>query len=339
MWPDEYPLHTININSIIFQDTTFFCRFFDKADDTLARSIEEWGLLAPPLVRQKDDQCFQIILGFQRLKVVKTLNHKEIRCFVITKENDPGNETLWKLTISELLSHGTPHVFDQSVIFNKLLHFFPHQWIIVTILPLFGLPPSSHILDRICPLMNLDHLLALAVLKDQISHQMALRLLTLSPPERLSLGTLFMAYKFSKSTQFEILEHVLDLKAIHSIPIDELLERVKKKFLPDEGKFNLPHQAQQIRKEIRSWRFPTLTTLEQRYHKAIKSLKLGAGINLKPPPFFEGNTYHMSMTFHTIDDLREKISQLNKNIRIQRKLWNEIKKSHSFQSPKSPHKY
>ncbi|MGA1824924.1 MAG: ParB/RepB/Spo0J family partition protein [bacterium] len=342
MSADFYSIQTININTINFEDTTFSCRFFDKPNDMLTESIKKWGLLTSPLLRQTDDHRYQIILGFQRLKVIKRLNYKEITCFVIKKRNDPSVKALWEIIISELLSTGNMNLFDQSVLFNKILQYFPKQWVTDNILPLFGLSPSAHILDRICPLIDLEQELALAVLEDQISQQMAIRLLNLSSPERLCLGRLFVTYKYSKSKQFEILEHVLDLKAIHSKEIDKLIYKVEETFseqMHQMTAFNLPQKAELIRNKIRSWRYPTLTDLEEHYDKAIKSLKLGQGISLKPPSFFEGNTFQISITFQTIETLLDKITQLNTNIGSQKKIWHEIQKVQTSHLPKSPKKY
>ena len=316
----NFLLSEICLENINWEDRSFSYHFFDEPSCELINSIKKWGPLTPPLLRPKANQSYQIVLGFNRISALKSLNYKKIPCQIINRRNDKDDGNLWELVISEYLCSGKSHIFDQSVILNKILKIYNKDRLISDILPLFNLPKSSNVLDQIIPLIDLEEELAKSVLLDKISLHMALRLLKLESFERLYLGRFFIYYKFSKSKQFEILEYLLDLKKIFSLEIDQLLAKIGWEISNsscDIETKNLPQSAEQIRLKIRSLRYPKLTSLEKEYNSAIKSLKLAHGINLKPPPFFEGNTFQLNITYQSKEILKQKIIELNNIIKNQ----------------------
>ncbi|MBN2372769.1 ParB N-terminal domain-containing protein [bacterium] len=66
-----------------------------------------------------------------------------------------------------------------------------------------------------------------------------------------------------------------------------------------------------FRQRLKERRFPTLTGLENEWKKRIKSLRLPPSISLKPPPYFEGGKYRLSLSFKDIKGFREEMAKLD----------------------------
>ena len=69
-------------------------------------------------------------------------------------------------------------------------------------------------------------------------------------------------------------------------------------------------RTRRLRHHLRQMRYPGLSAAEAEFQRNLKSLALGQGIQLVPPPFFEGNAYQMTLTLSSIDDLNRHLATL-----------------------------
>jgi ParB-like chromosome segregation protein Spo0J len=71
---------SIPLNKLDLNDKTYFFRKKSEIDKALLTSIKEIGQKVPIMVRPspKNNNCYQIITGFKRVEVLKTLNKNVI---------------------------------------------------------------------------------------------------------------------------------------------------------------------------------------------------------------------------------------------------------------------
>jgi hypothetical protein len=62
---------------------------------------------------------------------------------------------------------------------------------------------------------------------------------------------------------------------------------------------------------IRRLRYPTLSTLQERFSALQEELLQGSGVQLKPPPYFEGEAFSVEFRFHNARTLDRKLSALH----------------------------
>jgi hypothetical protein len=71
-------------------------------------------------------------------------------------------------------------------------------------------------------------------------------------------------------------------------------------------------EAQNPAAELNAIRMPELSSLEKRFQEISRPLLRGSGINLKPPPWFEGGRFSLSFSFGSSGELARKIKALEK---------------------------
>ena len=93
-------------------------RAFDEgAIAELAASIKELGLIQPIVVRAVDG-CYELVAGERRLRAVKLLGHKTIRCIV---DRTLGDDDSALAAIVENLQREDLHFFDEAECYAELI--------------------------------------------------------------------------------------------------------------------------------------------------------------------------------------------------------------------------
>ena len=69
-------------------------------------------------------------------------------------------------------------------------------------------------------------------------------------------------------------------------------------------------QEKQPLAAIRRLRFPTLTAMEKSFTALEEELLRGTGVQLRPPPYFEGDTFIVEFGFNSAKTLSRKLNTL-----------------------------
>ena len=71
-----------------------------------------------------------------------------------------------------------------------------------------------------------------------------------------------------------------------------------------------PQKLDRVRHVLRQARYPQLSTYEQRFQAAARRLRLPPQITLRPPPYFEGQQYQVTLSFGQRQELRHYAQRL-----------------------------
>jgi hypothetical protein len=74
----------------------------------------------------------------------------------------------------------------------------------------------------------------------------------------------------------------------------------------EQEKLPRSQKGDQVRARLRKIRFPRLSQREEKYLQQSKKLDLPSGIQLVPPPFFEGQTFRLQIEFDNREALGDK---------------------------------
>ena len=135
----QFSLHHINYADIDAQDLSFVVSCgFDLA--RLRASIEELGLLTPPLLRPRPEGGYQIICGYQRVLVLAQLGWPELLALLVPEET-PAAWCLQASLQDNLLGRGL-NPMETAFMVERLTRYHPEEAVCRNYLPLLGLPPS-----------------------------------------------------------------------------------------------------------------------------------------------------------------------------------------------------
>ena len=297
----------IYLKNIDRKDKTFLLSYgYDL--NPLKQSIKQVGLLNPPILRKKSAAAYQIICGYRRIYVLRELGVSSLTSAIVPSKTTDRENLL--LSLYDNTSHREFNPIEKSMAIMKLQNYYPEEKIVHDFLPVLKLQPHITQLKAFRPLYRLEREIKDALLEEKISEHTAIQLSQMDRTSRRALGKFLIALRLSVSKQVEILEYASEIAIRENLPIEKLILTSEMRSILDNEKLNNPQKGEAIRKHLRERRYPQRTKKEREFTRNLKQLKLHPCINLKPPPFFEGNHYHLSLHFKDLEELKKRSQEL-----------------------------
>ena len=304
----SYADKVISISEIDTRDDT--CSLSLRTDpDALVAPIRAVGLINPPVLRQRQDFKYQIVCGFRRVMACKTLGWHEIKVRVLL--GDLSELDLLKLAIRDNRSHRPLNVIEQAQGIEKLSPHIPFRNRLQMLSSLLGFPQNQKVFEKIEALSRLPEAVQAGVTDEIVSFEAAVDLSEFSHEDALSFFDLFKGLKLSQNKQREIIILVQEIAIREDLKPGEVLQFKEIRTILDRPELNRNEKGSKVRAYLKRRRFPTLTRAEERFSKELKGLKLNERIHLTPPPYFEGGSYTLRMTFRSMKDFDERRKTLD----------------------------
>jgi ParB family chromosome partitioning protein len=300
----EYAVQKVAVSSINFEDKTFIIST-QTNNGFLQKSIERVGLLNPPyLYFDSVTQYFQIVCGYRRIQSCVACGWQEIPARIIA--SDTSQRELFLFSLYDNLAHRMFNPIEQALAAAKLLTYFTEDTVIRDYLPLMGLHPTCKTLDSLRCLAALEPAMQDAVEKGTIPEAIAIKLANLGVEDRKAFMDLFSQVHLSLSKQEEILTYCNDISLRDSVSCREILNDAAVRQIVNQNKLSRSQKGDQVRAWLRKRRFPRLTQREDKFLQQQKKLQLPPGVQLMPPPLFEGQTFRLQIEFDDQEALRER---------------------------------
>ena len=303
-----YETKTVDMAQIDSSDLTF-CLGWRKGTERLERSIEDHGLLNPPVLRQKSDGTFSIVCGFRRVQAVEKLGWSRITAQVAG--NAVGEAKLIELVVSDNRSHRNLNVIEQAQGIRKLTALDP-DLDPDSLASLLGFSANRKVFEKIRSLAALPEKVQAGLLEDAISFEAAVDLTTFSSAEAVAFFDLLSPLKLSQNKEKEIINLVYEIAQREGLSISEVLGGHDVKSVVNENDLNRGEKGNKLRQYVKKRRFPHLVKTEQKFDQAIRELKLPASFRLLPPANFEGENYSVCLSFKDVQGLKQGCKELKR---------------------------
>ena len=300
----RYEKKDIPINYISLEDRTFLITT-ERNNELLQKSIERVGVLYPPyLYFDHNAQHYMIVCGLRRIRVCITAGWKQITAHIIDQQSDARELLL--LSLYDNLTHRMFDPIEKSRAALKLLNYYSSDTVISEYLPLMGLPPAEKALAQLLSMARLEQEIQDAVVQGRVCEAVAARLAHLEEDDRKALFGLLSRIHLSASKQEEIVSHCMDISLRDGTGCRELVQDREIQKIIAEDKLPLSQKGDRIRALLRKRRFPRLSRHEENFLQQRKKMHLPAGVQLLPPPFFEGGRFRLEIEFNHAGDLQKK---------------------------------
>jgi ParB family chromosome partitioning protein len=310
----EYIAQKVAASSINFEDKMFIISTAANSD-LMQKSIESIGLLNPPyLYFDSTKQYYQIVCGYRRIQACVACGWQEFTACVIAP-GVTGSELLL-LGLYDNLAHRVLNPIEQALAAAKLLSYFSEDTVIRQYLPLMGLHPTIKTLENLRRLAVLEPAMQDAVVNGTIHETVAIKLADIESKDRNVFMNLLSHVHLSASKQEEILAHCNDIGLRDGVSYREILNDPAIRQILEQENLPRSQKGDQIRSRLRKMRFPRLSQREEKYLQQSKKLHLPSGVQLLPPPFFEGQIFRLQIEFDGREALADKaayVMELVKN--------------------------
>jgi len=269
---------------------------------------EQVGLLNPPILRKKSNATHQVICGYKRVLVLRKLGIPSLTSTIVPPEISDKKSLL--LSLYDNISHREFNPIEKSMAIIKLQNYYTEEKIVHDFLPVLKLKPHITQLRAFKLLCKLEREIKDALLEGKISVHTSIQLSQMDRASRRALGKLLIALSLSVSKQAEILDYVLEIAIRENLPVEKVIGTSEIRSILENKKLNNPQKGESIRKYLRERRYPQLTEKEKQFTYNLKQLKFPPQITLRPPPFFEGDNYHLNLRFKNLNGLKQSLQKL-----------------------------
>jgi ParB family chromosome partitioning protein len=306
----DFKICSVSPDDIGTDDRTF--KISTNTDETdLVASIRTIGLLQPPVLISKESG-YRVVCGFRRILACMALNMPSIPARILPPDT-PGMVCA-QIAISDNSFQRPLNLVEQSRGYALARQFSGGSSVWLKMVESTGLASSQTAMDRIIPIADMPASMQEALLEGSIALPVAVRITQLNDDDARALCTFFRQISTGLNVQRELMELITEISLRDGIAITRLIEMDEIAAVMENGDRSVPQKVHELRIILRSKRYPELSKAESLYLQKVKSLKLDPCVQLQPPPFFEGNTYRLTLSVHSRRQLNSLQHQLKKLI-------------------------
>ncbi len=298
---------TIPLSQIDEDDLLYAFRY--TPDDKIRDSIENVGVLNPPRVQGVRDH-YRIVTGFRRIAALKKTNETRVDVFCYDSSVDPVD--LLRIAIFDNLSERPLNPLEVSEIISKYRQNFHYSRkdIIDKVLPMLGYGKNPRIFSLLAPLKKLEARWKDLFLQERLALEMASHFAEVEEQDRAAFFSMVEKLMLGKNRQKEFWHLLRDIAANENLPVARILGEKPVRDLIEDDKMTAPQRAEKLKNLFWQQRYPIYTKVKQRFNKIIRDSHFPPGIVLQAPPYFEGETFHLSFDFCSEREFKKQLDFL-----------------------------
>ena len=304
----DFKICSISPEQIDTTDVTFRITTNSNTKE-LVRSLSAIGLLHPPVLVKKGTRL-TIVCGFRRIAASAALKFTSIPVRIL-----PANVSRMKcarIAISDNAFQRALNVVEQARAFKLIRRFTGRSTVCLEVALSTGLPASRKAMDRLLAVADMPIRLQNAIVDGYIAVPVALQIKRLLTEDTAALCRFFHKINAGLNVQRELLALLTEISFRDDISIAELIEHADVHALLENQASSAPQKVAQLRRIFKARRYPELSKAEEAFKQTLKSLKLNPRIKLQPPPFFEGQSYRLTLTIESRQQLKRLQPELEK---------------------------
>jgi len=305
----------VALNLIRDDDTTYQIST-GKLEDQLTISIEKIGLISPPVIQFEGDH-YIIVCGFKRVAACRSLGWETITAACLPSSS--GSECCALTAIADNTSQRRLNLVELSRAYHLLKGASEGIDQVIAHLKALGISTNHDLIAKFEKINQMQPVIQQSIIDQTVALPVAIQIHEMTDQSLIEeIIQLLNELKLSLNRQRELMDWLEAISTRERIPMIDLLKEKEIKGLREDTTLDTAHKTNMIRQYFKQRRFPNITEFEQRYEQCRKALKLPKGVQLTPPPHFEGQHFNFTISFTNQAEL------LQLNTEIQRLADSEI---------------
>jgi ParB-like chromosome segregation protein Spo0J len=298
------------LTEITLDDLTFIVTYRPQMQ-ALQRSVAHAGVLTPLQLRQPSDRVpLQVVCGSKRLLACQQTGHTSVPALVYSA-SELSEQQAFLVALYDNLGCRVLNAVEKGRILLRLRHFgYQPDVLLQEFCVLLDLPPRAESLATYGRLATLEDSLQAAVVEDALPLETALWIGAYAAEDRQALLDLFAGLKVGSNRARECVMYIDEICQRDACTPADLLQALGVPAVLAAAQLSGPQKLERVRRVLRQARYPQLSTYEQRFQEAARRLRLPPQISLRPPPYFEGRQYQVSLSFGQRQELQEYAQRL-----------------------------
>jgi ParB/RepB/Spo0J family partition protein len=251
----------------------------------LVQSIRTAGIINPPVVQERPDHRFRVVLGRRRLKAASQAGMDPVRVMALAPEV-PECEA-YALAFWDNVGQRALDKAATAYVVMRLLQLFPKDVAAREFFPALGVPAMGPKIDRLQVIGSLEDNVLERLALGRINEKTAALLALIKPEDRKRLVNLAQDLGLNVNKTEEVLGELFDLSVHSSREIAALLEAEEVRRILENHELPVPEKAVQFRALLHKWKFPEMAERESEFHQRLGRLADRSGVSIRPTPSFE----------------------------------------------------
>lgn len=271
----------------------------------LKLSLEEIGLLHPPLVTLQDNR-FILVSGWKRVLACFELSFTAIPVYVIEEKNELQ---IFLMALYENLAIREFCLMEKAEVLARLKKFGEDEKKIIRhFLPLLDIPPTLSHLDAYLAFSQFEPEMKRAIREKNMSFSSLKLLAGFTPQEQELLLPLLLP--LGRNKRREILEDLLEITKRNDIPAQNILLSEEIKAIQNLETLTPLQKADKIRTLLREKRYPVFSAWKDSFGSLLKKMKWPREITVNPSPFFEEDNFTVIFSFENQEQFETNLLKL-----------------------------
>jgi hypothetical protein len=271
----------------------------------LKLSLEEIGLLNPPLVTLKDNR-FILVSGWKRVLACLELSFTAIPVYVIEHKNELQT---FLMALYENMATREFSLMEKAEVLARLKKFGEDEKRIIRhYLPLLDIPQTLSHLDAYLAFSRFEPEMKRAVHEKNMPFSSLKLLEGFTPQEQKLLLPLLLPSGQNK--QKELLEDLLEIAKRNNMPAKNILISGEVKAIQDMETLTPLQKADKIRALLREKRYPVFSSWKDSFDSLLKKMKWPREITVNPSPFFEEDNFTVIFSFENQEQFKSNLLKL-----------------------------
>jgi ParB-like chromosome segregation protein Spo0J len=299
------------LTEIALEDHTFIVTYRPELQ-ALQRSVACIGVLTPLHLRQPSEQSpLQVVCGSKRLLACQQTGHTSVPALVYSAA-ELSEQQAFLLALHDNLGCRVLNAVEKARVILRLRQHFHYQpgALLQEFCPLLDLPPRLETLEAYCLFATLEDPLQAAVVEGTLPLETALWIGEYDAEDRQALLELFTGLKVGTNRAREFVTYIDEICQRDACRPASLLQGLGVPTVLADKQLSGPQKLDSVRRILRQTRYPQLSAYEQRFQEAARRLHLPSQISLRPPPYFEGQQYQVTLSFSQRQELQHYAQRL-----------------------------
>lgn len=271
----------------------------------LKLSLEETGLLNPPLVTLRDNR-FILVSGWKRVLACLELSFTAIPVYVVEEKNELQT---FLMALYENLATREFSLTEKAEVLARLKKFGENEKKIIRhYLPLLDIPQTLSHLDTYLAFSQFELELKRAAHEKNMNFSTLKLLAGFTLPEQRLLLPLLLP--LGQNKQKELLEDLLEIAKRNNMPAKNMLLSKEIKAVQTNETLAPLQKADKIRALLKEKRYPVFSSWKDSFDSLLKKMKWPREITVNPSPFFEEDSFTVIFSFENQEQFKTSLIKL-----------------------------
>lgn len=300
----EVPLASIDLDDHPFH-------VFPSHDfSSLLPSLREVGLLAPPWLRLRAGEGWQVVAGLKRLGAAAQLGWEKVLAWTLPPDT-PDSHGLLIYLYDNAYGRGF-NLLEQAFLASRFQVYWDRQEVAARFLPVLGLPPTPAYLDKLLKLAALEEPFKNLASQGRLALTPAAHLARWDDADRAAALPFLEQLPWTQSQQEELLEAVELLARREGASIREMFSGAEMQQFLSPSSGPAAERTRNLRRQLHQRLAPRLAAAQGAFQSALARLGLRnhPRVRLEPPPAFEGADFRLEIKFGDPRELEKLLKEL-----------------------------